>query len=74
MSESANADLVNEYVDTYMEWSSTYGIADGCMEELMAALRVESERATLQQQVRDALTDLARTIETERSLALQQAA
>lgn len=75
MSHPVNTpDLLTEYVETYVEWSTAYGITDACMEELMAALRVESERPTLEPRVRSALTDLASAIEEERLSAMQQAA
>ncbi len=41
---SAKTDLVTEYLNTYLEWRETYGLADSCMEELLGAVLAEFER------------------------------
>lgn len=56
-------DLVGEYVQTYVEWRAAYGLGDACMDELLAALQVESERAPF---ARNELQLLAHVIMTQR--------
>lgn len=67
-------DVIAEYMQTFFEWRARYGLADDCMEELRAAVLVDSERESLSADQRRRLRLLARLIEDERRRALDCAA
>ena len=71
---STREDLIAEYTQTFFEWRTRYGLADACMDELRAAMLVDSERESLTQEQRRRLLLLAQLIEDEHRRALDYAA
>jgi len=71
---STREDLIAEYMQTFFEWRARYGLADDCMEELRAAVLVDSERDSLTNEQRRRLQLLAQLIEDERRRVLDCAA
>jgi hypothetical protein len=71
---STREDLIAEYLQTFFEWRARYGLADACMDELRAAMLVDSERESLTQGQRRRLRLLAQLIEDEHRRALDCAA
>lgn len=67
-------EIVSEYWRTYYEWRGAYGLLDNCMNELLAAILVESEQQSLTEIQRDKLRALVQLIETERQALIEQAA
>ena len=71
---SAREDLIAEYMQTFFEWRARYGFTNDCMDELRAAVLVDSERESLTNEQRRRLRLLAQLIEDERRRALDCAA
>lgn len=73
-SKASRDDVIAEYLQTFFEWRARYGLADDCMEELRAAVLVDSEKETLSEDQRRRLRVLAQLIEDERRRVLDFAA
>lgn len=71
---SSREDVLAEYIQTFFEWRARYGLADDCMDELRAAVLVESERESLTGEQRRRLRLLAQLIEDERRRSVDRAA
>jgi hypothetical protein len=71
---STREDLILEYMQTFFEWRARYGLADSCMNELQAAVLVDSERESITPEQRRKLRLLAQLIEDEHRRALDCAA
>lgn len=67
-------DPASEYLRTYAEWRMRYGLQDPCMDELVAAIRAESEQRHASAGDRDRLRQLAFLIEGEVQAAMERAA
>ncbi len=65
---------VAEFLETYRDWRYEYGINDPCINELKAAILVESERESVTPDQRTKLRSLARLIEHEQAALLVRAA
>jgi hypothetical protein len=63
-------DAASEYLRTYHEWRTTYGLQDSCINELRLAILAESDRDSLSVQQRDRLEWLARMIRREQDSAI----
>ncbi len=74
MTGGVQQDITADYWRAYFEWRSAYGLADDCMHELLAAVRVaiESPATDAAQQAR--LQVLARMLATELGGAVARAA
>lgn len=73
-SSATRDDVIAEYMQTFFEWRARYGLADDCMDELRAAVLVDSERESLTEEQRRRLRLLAQLIEDERRRVLHHAA
>ncbi len=69
-----SCDPAYDYLRTYREWHLVYGLNDPCIDELRAAILVDSERDTLPIEQRDRLERLARLIRREQELLVERAA
>lgn len=69
MVRSFTSSLVDYYRRTYFEWRNAYGLTDGCMRELVAAMQVELERPELEINDAHHLRKLITTIEAELDIA-----
>jgi hypothetical protein len=65
-------DPANDYLQTYREWRYAYGLNDPCIDELRAAILVESERDALPITVRDRLETLACLIKREQGSSMER--
>lgn len=63
--EMPQRDIMADYWSAYFEWRSQYGLGDECMRELIAAIRVEADRATIESDQQARLMALANMIEVE---------
>jgi len=61
------ADPAAEYLRTYREWRDLYGLGDPCIEELKAAISLDSERDSHTIPQRDRLEMLVLLIEREQA-------
>ena len=68
------SDPAVEFLRTYREWRYVYGLHDPCIDELKAAIVVESAREALTLEQRDRLECLVRLIDREQRQAMEQAA
>jgi hypothetical protein len=68
-STNSYSSLSDYYRRTYYEWRGAYGLGDGCMQELVAAMRVELERPGLAAQEAQQLQKLIMTVEAELNIA-----
>lgn len=69
-----NDGIATEYWRTYYEWRLAYGLEDGCMDELLAAIGIAMEQPMLPAEQLERLGRLKSLIETERRLAFGCAA
>ncbi len=63
--ETQQRDITADYWRAYFEWRSQYGLGDECMRELIAAIRVEADRTTIESDQYSRLIALANMIEVE---------
>lgn len=73
-SNPLNEDPAFEYHRTYLEWRSSYGLGDECMDELHAAIMAECERAPLSDTQRARLQALAQRIRADQQAFSELAA
>ena len=58
-------DVATEYWRAYFEWRAQYGLSDECIQELLAAIRVECESNFIEAEDLARLQRLTRMIEIE---------
>ena len=63
--EVQQREITADYWRTYFEWRSQYGLGDECMRELIAAIRVEAEQASIESDQQARLIALTNMIEVE---------
>lgn len=66
---TSSLSLSDYYRRTYFEWRGAYGLGDGCMRELIAAMRVELEQPGLTVQDAQQLKKLIMMVEAELDIA-----
>jgi len=69
MQASRHQSLSDYYRLTYIEWRMAYGLSDCCMNELVAAMRVEVDHPGIERQDALRLRKLIMMIEAELHLA-----